>query len=344
MIHDRTLTRAIALFAFAATFPACSTLAPAPDPSPVVRGPLHIRNQHPLALNVLSLRPRRAAVQERGSPGYAVDLAYASIFEVDDDLTEGDEVSFDGELLRSSARARFGLGRGTDVEVEVAALYGTSGFLDSFIDDFHDATLLPGGGRSSTDRDQFDMALAHEGETAYGLEEDRVGFGDLPVVVTHAVRDEDDDGPAVAIRFGIELPTGSEDRGFGNGALDFGFGVLAERSYGRWSLFGALDYVAPSESDAFEDANLELLDIFQGQFGVEYRWHDRMSVLGQLFLTTPMVDEIDLEEIDREVLLFGAGCAWDFGESARMYAVFNEDLVAAAGPDFSVLVGVSWGF
>ena len=44
---------------------------------------------------------------------------------------------------------------------------------------------------------------------------DRIGFGDVPLVLTRAVRDEDAEGPGVALRVGVELPTGSEDRGFG---------------------------------------------------------------------------------------------------------------------------------
>lgn len=314
----------------------------APDPAPVVRGPLATRTQHPVSLTLLHFRPRRATVAEPGEWGAAVDFSYSSIYEVD--TVPGESVRFDGETLRGAARLRYGLAPRTDVEVELAAVYATSGFLDQFIREFHDAFDLPQAGRDDTPDDQYDMSLRHDGALFYELEEDRVSFGDLPVVVTRQVRDEDREGPAVAVRFGVELPTGSEDRGASNGELDYGLGVLLERSVGRWTWTGAADVLLPGQPDAWDDAGVDVEPMAELQAGGEYRWSDRLSLLLQLNFTTHVTREFTVEEFDTAILDLGLGCSYDAFEGGRVDFALKEDVVAATGPDFGVYLGVSWGF
>ena len=68
-----------------------------------------------------------------------------------------------------------------------------------------------------------------------------VRFGDLPITLVSRIREEDGDGPAVAARFTIELPTGDEGRGTGSGGIDAAAGVILERSVGRFTFFGGVD-------------------------------------------------------------------------------------------------------
>ena len=320
----------------------CSALGPTADPTPAVRGPLPSRTQHPLALTFLALRPRRAAVQPEGSWGFALDGVYSSIFEV---RSKGvDHVAFDGEILRTSGRARYGINGALDVEVELAAVYATGGFLDSFVDDFHAVTNTPGGDRDRAPKDAYEIRITRSGEIAYELEGDHVGIGDLPVTVTGRLRGEEHGGPALSWRFGVELPTGSVSRGYGSGGVDFGGGLLVESTLRRWSLFGALDYVVTDEANSFDRLGIEIRNLIQVQGGVEYRWNDRLSLLGQLFLTTPLTSDIELEEINREIVDLGLGLAYDFRGGPRITGAFHEDVVAATGPDFSLFLGVSWNF
>ena len=179
---------------------------------------------------------------------------------------------------------------------------------------------------------------------AYRLEEDRLGFGDVPVVLTHQVRTQDADGPAVAVRAGVELPLGSEGRGFGNGGVDWGVGALLERTWHRWSLFGGLNWISPHQGSSFKDAGVELLDRVELLFGSELRLGPRTSFLVQLSWIGPMTDSIPLEEIDREILDVGVGLARDLAGGGRWTVSFHEDAVAATGADFGVRLALDWGF
>ena len=310
-------------------------------PAPRVRGPLAARIQHPLGLTFLAHRPRAASVMARGESGIALETSYTSIFEVGDQ--GGDVVVFDGETARGSVRLRHGLGAGFDLEIEGGVLYPTSGFLDGFLDDFHTNLLLPDGGRGDMEEDQYLVRVLKDGSTLYELEEDRVGWVDTSFALTRELQRETNDAPGIAARVAIELPTGSEDRGFGNGGVDWGGGVGLEKSVGRWTWTAGLDVTFPAQPDAFARAGVTIRDIFQGRGGVEYRWNDRTSLLLSLVATTPYTRDLDPEEIDREILDLGLGAAWDVGASGRLFVTFHEDLVAATGPDFSLRVGLTFG-
>ena len=188
------------------------------------------------------------------------------------------------------------------------------------------------------------MRLRRNGQLIFEVEEDRLQLGDMALTLTRSLRVEDASGPAVAVRAGLELPTGSEARGSSNGELDFAAGALAERSLGRWSLFGGLDLLLPGAADAFDGAGVELREMASVQLGVEYRWSDRMSLLGQVCWTSPMTRDYTFEELDREIFDLALGVAWDGPLGARYQAAFEEDVVSATGPDFGLLLGMSWGF
>jgi hypothetical protein len=333
--------RAAALLSLAAAVVGCG-LAPTGAPAPIVRGPLSSRPQQPVFLTNLALRPRRPVTQPQGTWAGEVSVGHTSLYEVGSG--GGARAAFDGELSHIAWRTRYGLDDDTDVELELAAVYGTSGFLDHFVDQFHELLLLPSGGRGTAADDQYEMELRRGGVTAFALEEDRVNLADAPLVLTRRVRDGARGGPTVALRAGVDLPLGSEDRGAGNGALDWGAGVLGEHLLGRWSVFWGADLIAGQESPGFEAAELEVREQVHAHAGAELRWNDRTSLLLQLTWTGPITRSVELEEIDREILDLGIGAAWDLPRGARLRCSFHEDLVAATGMDFSLLVGLGWGF
>ena len=80
------------------------------------------------------------------------------------------------------------------------------------------------------------------------------------------------------------------------------------------------------------------------QVGCERNWTDRLSLLANLHLRSPITDDFAFEEIDREILDLGLGFAWDVSDDAILQASFHEDLVSATGADFGVFVGLLVGF
>lgn len=311
------------------------------DPAFVVRGPEPARLQHPLALNFLAFRPRRAVTQDSGTTDVAWDSAYSSIYFKDKNGPD-ESVMLDGELWTNVVRTRHGIGERSDIEFEVGVLRAGGGFLDPFVNDWHDAFGFPDGGRNDAKDNSYEMQIRAHGESAYELEAHHVGLLDTSIVWTRSLLDEDEAQPALAFRAGVELPTGSESKGFSNGKVDYGLGLLLERSVGRWTFTGATDYVFTERSRDFERADIQIDDLLDVQAGAEYRWNDSGSLLAQLVYTSPLVRDIPLDTIDSPILDLGVGAVWDHSERSRITLTFHEDLIADAGPDFGFALSWVW--
>jgi hypothetical protein len=335
--------RRLVLFVVFSAMGSCALVPThADDPAPVVRGPIPIRSLEPVRLTYLAFRPRRAKTLEPDTTEVTVLSSYASILESGEQ--DADLVAFDGEIWRTSVLLRRAIGPGADLAIELPIVYATSGFLDLAIEEFHGFFGFPDGGRDERPRFAYDMVAEHEGTVAYRMRGNEIGLGDVPVVLTVSVLDESEATPALAVRAGVELPTGSEPDGFGNGKLDYGIGVLAERSFGRWTATGAVDWIEAGTSRSFERAGVEAENGLDAQLGLEYRWNDDLSLLLGTVYTPPPTSDIELEEIDGAMLSLDIGGAWDVGERSRLVIVFSEDLITQSAPDFTVTAAwiLSW--
>ena len=326
----------------------CASWAPTDDPAPIVRGPLTTRHQQPMALTLMAFRPRRAATQPQGELAWGVQGAWSDIEEIqrNPSWSPTESVAFDGETVRVTVRGRYGVGERTDLEIELPFLYAFGGNLDKIIEKYHALLGLPDGSREEYPDDQYEMRVESGGDVLYDLEGNRLGVGDVPIFLTVAVREEDRRGPGIALRGGVELPTGSESRGFGNGAVDFGFGAIGERTWGRWTVSGGTDLVFPGQSDRLEaaDAKHRYQNMYSFKLGGEFRWNDHLSVIAATVWTSRMIHSLALEEITSEVFDVGAGFVWDVGANSHLAISFHEDIVAATGADLTLQVGWTWNY
>lgn len=307
-----------------------------------VRGPIPTRIMQPAGLIFPANRPRRAALLEEGEARATAEVFYASIFERV--VRSLDASAFDGEIARGSLTLQYAPADGVEVVLEPTVLFASSGFLDSFVDGFHSITGFAGGGREEFPRDRYSMYLERDGEVAWELAEDELRFGDLPITVVSRIREEDRDGPAVAARFTIELPTGDEERGTGSGGIDAAAGVILEQSLGRFTFYGGVDGVHVDQPEAFQRAGIDVRSLFSVSGGTEYRWSDRLSLLAQAVLQMPLTRSLPFEEIDREIVDIGFGFAYELSDDSILTFSFHEDAVAASGPDLTVYTGISWRF
>ena len=132
----------------AVLLPSCALVASHSDaPSPKVRGPIPTRVQQPNKLTFLAFRPRTAHTLSEGEHALRITSEYSSIFENGD---VGDKrVVLDGEIARTSFAVSLGVGPRTDLEFELPVVYASDGFLDRFVESWHDFFGFPGGGRVS---------------------------------------------------------------------------------------------------------------------------------------------------------------------------------------------------
>jgi hypothetical protein len=317
-------------------------IAPVEAPTHVVRGPLPVTTNNAVTGMFLQFRPRSPATTGVGDLDLAVTSEYSSLYL--SDSSRGDVAVVDAELWRTGVSARTGVGPRTDVEIELPIVYATDGFADDLISGWHSIFGLPDGGRERRPDNEFDVHVDADGQRVYEMQDDEIALGDIPIVVTQRILDEHEDGVALALRAGLELPTGSESDGFGNGGIDWGGGLLAESSAGRITLTGAAYYVVTADPSAFEDAGVDALDSVQVHGGMEVRWNEAASILFGLRYSTAATRDIDLDEIDADVLDLDIGWVHDLLDGSRLTLGFTEDLIARSGPDLTAFLGWSKGF
>jgi len=301
------------------------------------RGPLPLRTNGPFVQSFLTLRPRSAETVAPGAAELRVVSAYSSIFEVGDGNSGA--VSFDGELWRTSALFRTGLGASTDLEVEVPFVYASSGFLDVFIETWHGLLGLPDGGRETRPHFDYDMDIRALGQEAWQMTGDRLGLGDVPVIVTHRFVDARGSSPAVFVRGAVELPVGSEEDGFGNGAIDWGLGLGLESSFADWTFGAGAGWTDRARPESFAHVGLEVEDGLAASLSGEWRWSATSSLLLNLRYENAVSDDLGIEELGGDVVELDLGVTFDAGASSRWTLAFSEDLISESGPDFTAVLG-----
>lgn len=308
------------------------------------RGPAPIRSQHPLVMIFLDFELRSASTQPAGQARLDTGITYTSMYQARESEDGRTVVSYDGEWAELALDFRYGISDRLEVFATLPFLYTTSGFLDSVVEDYHDAFSFNQDGRDLAPRDKFAVSLIHEGQTFYELEEDTFGIQDMPIGVAYAVLKEDATIPGLQIRGALELPTGKEEFGFGNGAIDAGLGFVVEKSLGIFTFILGGDYTWIQPTDAMKDAGVELNNLLGAFFNTEVRIGSKLSgLVGIDYLSQPLAN-MPLAENHRDQLLLVFGGAIQFGKNATLRLDFVEDLVRDVSPDFSGRLGIQIQF
>jgi hypothetical protein len=175
----------------------------------------------------------------------------------------------DYEIDRLVARYRFGIREGTDLTVELPLVSRNGGFLDGFIDFWHQSALgiknnirtgLPYG------RSFIDLP----GHARFGS---AAGIGDLTISLAQTLN------PRLMGIVALKLPTGSAKNLLGSGAADLGgalqWKVPMDR---RWDFYVQGGLVFQGESSTLPEARKTAL---QGALTLAYRADSRNTYLGQ---------------------------------------------------------------
>lgn len=334
------MSRALPLVVATWLLASCQSMMPTSRPADVVRGPLAVGTNGPVAATLMQFRPRAARVLPAGEALVSNTLAYSSMFE--NGTGSSSKVVLDGEIARDTVALRAGVGGDTDVEVQVPFVFASNGFLDDLVETWHDTFGFPNGGREKRPKNDYEMRIEKDGRRIYALDRGRVELGDVPVFVTRQLLDEERDGVGLALCAGIEFPLGSESRGVGNGGFDGGGGVILERSLDRFTLTAGAYHVLASTPDSFRPARVEIQDQDYLHGGLECRWNDVSSLVLGLRWSSAVTRDIEIQEVDGSVLELDVGFAVDDGFlGGRVAFGLSEDIIAESGPDWTAFLAWS---
>lgn len=249
--------------------------------------------------------------------------------------TAGTEtITLDGETARLTGRYRAGLGGGWEWGAELSAVHVGGGFMDSFIEGWHDFFGLPNGGRELVPQDRYQYRYEKDGAVRLDRTEEGWALGDVRVSGGWAASEN------LALRAELKLPTGDEDKLTGGnlgGALWADWALPFDID-SRWSGFASAGLSLNQKGDVLEDQQETLVPF--GGAGAFLRATQKVELGAQLYAHGPLYKDSALDQLDRAGLQLVFGGRW-IEKIWALDIAFQEDLITKSSPDFSVHVGLT---
>jgi len=298
-----------------------------------------VRNQHPAQLLVMHMPPAATRGLAAGEASARIDAAYSSLWLVG--AAPGRQWRMDAEYLRVATGLRVGLGAGVDLAIELPIAHSSGGFLDSFLIDYHDAFGFPDQQRNEAPRNAYDVSLRRGASTVWSTEPAGAVLMDVPLYASWRLTP--DRAPiGVAVRGGVELPTGDDDRGYGSGGVEPSAGVLVDREGERISLYGHAQYTWVHTPDGPDRAGLQFADVAFAGLAAEIALIDDVHGFVQVAWETSTLRRFGLRETDGDQALLWVGGRLRCSDDLQVELGFGEDLLGLVSPDFTAWVGMVW--
>jgi len=289
-------------------------------------GPLWNKSQFPLFRAVDAPYLEMAAIED----SFSLRFSYSNIF-----LTGQSNawtVYADMEMSDLTFQYRKKIGNLFEVGIDLPVLVFTSGFLDGFLNSYHNAFNLSDYDRPSAPDNRFRYEVRQNDNSVIKGQNGSIGLGDVRLTIKKPLLHDD---PAVSIKADIELPTGDAKKGFGSGSIDAGLAILADKRLGeKVKLYLNVGAVFAGDYKGYE--TVELRDYLFGGVALEATPWQHWSFVGQVSLQGSPWPTTGISEVDGSSMLLTLGGRYLWGRNSLEVA-FTEDINKSGAPDFTMV-------
>jgi hypothetical protein len=288
-------------------------------------GPLQVKNQFPLFLYADAQYLESASAENSVS----ASLSHSSINLIRDSSRWS--VGLDMEITELDLRFKKSFRNFIEIGIDLPVISFNSGFMDDFINSFHDTFGFPDYGRSERPENEFLYDLTRRGNPVVRGEGGRIRIGDVRLSLKKPLLTGD---PAISVRGDIEFPTGASRKGYGNGSIDTGVSVLVDKDISKKvRAYFNLGTVFPG--DLKGDQNINLTEFVFGGAAVEAAFWKHVGLVAQVFVQNSPFPETGISSIDRLAVLLTIGSRYYAGKNSFELS-FTEDPNTAGAPDFTL--------
>lgn len=138
--------------------------------------------------------------------------------------------------------------------------------------------------------------------------------------------------PGISGSLEVKLPSASTSRGLGTGEFDYGLLLRAQKTWGRLTLLGNVDYT------------------FVGELGAENVWFLSFAQFYELAKRTSLLSEVYFETSEEsrtsERLAANIGVEHELADHFKIHAAIGTSLRGhqQGGPDLRAYIGFKWEF
>jgi hypothetical protein len=294
-------------------------------------GPLHITDSHPLFLGVGS----PSLVQAKPDDSFLLNLNYSSTFLKGQSRDWTADIDLETFLLEFTA-SKVVMGS-TEISLKVPFISYNSGFLDGFLESYHNTFGFSDYGRSQRPENEFLFRISHEGKTVIEGRSGEIAPGDIRLAVKQPLLSGD---PFVSLYGFVELPTGNADRGYGSGSLNEGVLLLMDKNLGEsFRAYLNAGYVFTGSYRARE--KIDLSDYPFAALGLEWKYSENLSVHGQWSVQGSPYNT-GIRELDGIASILSFGGKYSVASRSDIELYFSEDVNTAGAPDF--MIGLAYEY
>jgi len=289
------------------------------------RRPLSNRNQFPIALQFISLKPESATALTKNDFRFVFNFDYSNtIIDRSNDL---ESLSLDMEHLSTEVRFHAGLGKGVELGVAFPFYVMYGGFLDPFISGYHDAFGFPNEVRGRTPDNLFQYRYEVDESPVLERNEGSSAIGDITFSAKKTMLENDKN--AVAFRAAVKLPSGSPEKLTGSGKTDFGIGLAASRVGERFGGYFNINYHFLGKTDS-----LDTKDYLSLMVAFDWRFRTTLAAVFQYEVQQPSLKS-QLPLLANPAHQLVLGLRWRKSDRFQFEWRLAED-ISEAGPDITV--------
>jgi hypothetical protein len=252
------------------------------------------------------------------------------------DFSATEAIMLDGETYRFNLAVRYGIAPGFQIGIDIPYLADSGGFLDGFIEGFHDTFGLPQGMRKAFPRNRLHYQYSRNGATKVLVQDGSSGIGDIRLSGAWQLYQEGTEAPrAVALHASIKLPTGNSNRLFGSGSTDFALWLTASDDYrlplGHLTLYGAAGGMALTDGDVLKDQQRNLAAF--GSLGLGWSPLQWLALKVQADAHTSFYTGSNLKQVNSGSVQLVSGGTIGFSENTFLDLGVSEDVLVDTAPD-----------
>jgi len=302
----------------------CSGVWPAAAASDALSppyGPLRLVNQQPVQLLFLQPFPDGTDVAPPGRLDVHLNTALTNTL-----VEQQEEVAaqLDLEMVRAVFDLHYGVSPHVEVGLDIPLMYTYGGILDRFVLGV-ERLLTPGSERrirKRQDTGAFTYRVARGNRPFIRGQDEALGLGDVVLKAKARLLHERAFLPALSLRAAVKFPSGDSARAFGSGEVDGSFGLLLQKTLGRWTFYVNGDVTFPGQP--FKDVGVSIQPFFGGVMAIEFRVSEPVSLVLQMRGDTrPFSHTVPV--LDKRLIQSILGVNWAITRRVVLQAGLDED-------------------
>jgi hypothetical protein len=267
---------------------------------------------------------------------YAVRMSLDVASNYTSEYNDIESVLLDGETYRTNFNLRYGINGRFEMGLDITCIGHTGGYLDNFINNFHDIFDLPDDGRSEAPLNRLVYSYERNGIRLVNLTDSANGLGDLRLNAAWQLYRETGSRPeAMALRLSLKLPTGDSDKLLGSGGIDLALSLNGQREFlpenSRLAVFASIGALGMSKGDVLKKQRRNLA-VF-GTLGFGWAVNDWMALKAQFDGHTSMYKDSNFAEVDSGSVQLVLGASFQVSEHTTFDLGLSEDLWVYTAPD-----------